>query len=396
MKKTTLFMAALLAGTMFSNQAWAGTGTQDDPYTVAEAQQHQGEGNDAITAWVKGFIVGGVPDDDNKTQEITSNDNVVWGAEGVRATAVLIADSKDVKEYTQCVIVNLKNGSDARKIINLADNPDNLGKEVKVCGTLKNYFKIPGVRDVESQFELEGYEAPDYVFYEPFSSGKGDFNIQDTNLPDDLTHVWTFDDRYGMKASAFKDAAYAAESWLISPTVDLTGVSNATLTFDHAVRNIPGNTGALTLHFSTDYTDDVTTANWTEVDILTWSEEQWAFVAAIVNVPADMQGSANLHFAFKYTSTTSDCNTWEINTVIVDGEKSSGIAGVATDETAFYVSNGVLMLDGVANGTQVEIYNALGARMMTTVFDGAGIPVSDLNSGMYIVRAGKDAKKVMF
>ena len=171
MKKTTLFMAALLAGTMFSSQAWAGTGTQEDPYTVAEAQQNQ----DESTAWVKGFIVGGVPDDNNKTSEITSNDNVVWGAEGVRATAVLIADSKDVKEYTQCVIVNLKNGSDARKIINLADNPDNLGKEVKVCGTLKNYFKIPGVRDVESQFELEGYEAPDYVFYEPFSSGQGDF-----------------------------------------------------------------------------------------------------------------------------------------------------------------------------------------------------------------------------
>lgn len=391
MKKTTLFMAALLAGTMFSSQAWAGTGTQEDPYTVAEAQQNQ----DESTAWVKGFIVGGVPDDNNKTSEITSNDNVVWGAEGVRATAVLIADSKDVKEYTQCVIVNLKNGSDARKIINLADNPDNLGKEVKVCGTLKNYFKIPGVRDVESQFELEGYEAPDYVFYEPFSSGQGDFKTQDTNLPEDLTYVWTFDSQYGMKASAFKDAAHEAESWLISPAVDLTGVSNATLTFDHAVFN-PNNTEALTLHFSTDYADDVTTATWTPVDIPTWSSKKYEFVTATVNVPADMQSSSNLHFAFKYTSTTSDCNTWEIKKVIVDGEAGSGIAGVAADETAFYVSNGVLMLDGVANGTQVEIYNALGARMMTTVFDGTGIAVNDLNPGMYIVRAGKDAKKVMF
>ena len=89
------------------------------------------------------------------------------------------------------------------------------------------------------------------------------------------------------------------------------------------------------------------------------------------------------------------CNV-NLGSVTINGEAGSGIAGVAADETAFYVSNGVLMLDGVANGTQVEIYNALGARMMTTVFDGAGIPVSDLNSGMYIVRAGKDAKKVMF
>ena len=392
MKKTTLFMAAALACFMFNSKALAGTGTQDAPYTVAEAQQNQ----DKSTAWVKGFIVGGIPDDNNQTQKIESNDNVVWGADGVRATAVLIADNADVKDYTQCVVVNLAGGSDARAAINLMDNPGNLGKEVKVYGTLTTYFGIAGVRDVESQFEIEGYEAPDYVFYEPFSSGQGDFKTQDTNLPEDLTYVWTFDSKYGMKANAYKNAAYAAESWLVSPAVDLTGVSNATLTFDHAVRNIPGNTGALTLHFSTDYNGDVTTATWTGTDIPAWSSKEYEFVTATVNVPADMQGSANLHFAFKYTSTTSDCNTWEIKKVIVDGEASSGIAGVDTDETAFYVSNGVLMLDGVANGTQVEIYNALGARMMTTVFDGTGIAVNDLNPGMYIVRAGKNAKKVMF
>ena len=393
MKKTTLFMAAALACFMFNSKALAGTGTQDDPYTVAEAQQNQ----DKSTAWVKGYIVGGIPDDNNQTQKIESNDNVVWGADGVRATAVLIADNADVKEYTQCVIVNLASRSDARAAINLMDNPDNLGKEVKVCGELRAYFGIAGVRDVDSQFEIEGYEAPDYVFYEPFSSGQGDFKTQDTNLPDDLTYVWTFDSKYGMKASAYKNAAYAAESWLVSPAVDLTGVSNATLTFDHAVRNIPGNTGALTLQFSTDYNGDVTTATWTGADIPAWSSEQYEFVTATVNVPADMQSSSNLYFAFKYTSTTSDCNTWEIKKVIVDGETTgSGIAGVDADETAFYVLDGVLMLGGVAEGTQVEIYNALGARMMTTVFDGTGIAVNDLNPGMYIVRAGKDAKKVMF
>ena len=63
---------------------------------------------------------------------------------------------------------------------------------------------------------------------------------------------------------------------------------------------------------------------------------------------------------------------------------------------AFYVHDGLLTIDGADNGTIVEIYNALGTRMLTTVFDGTSIHVADFTPGMYIVRVGKEAQKVMF
>lgn len=403
MKKTTLFMAAALTCFMFNSKALAGTGTQDDPYTVAEAQQNQ----DKSTAWVKGYIVGGIPDDNNQTQKIESNDNVVWGADGVRATAVLIADNADVKEYTQCVVVNLAGGSDARAAINLMNNPDNLGKEVKVCGELRAYFGIAGVRDVADQFEIDGQgstdptEPTDAIFFESFATGQGDFTTYEVKNTKPEGDVWYYNSEYKqMAAGAYVDGTnYETEAWLISPAIDLSNVSTATFTFDHAGKQFGAPTTNLTVQASSNYTEgDVTAATWTELTIPNHlSGETNDFKSAGDMDLAAFCGQANVHIAFKYTSTTTGAGNWYIQNVSVTGETTgSGIAGVDADETAFYVLDGVLMLGGVAEGTQVEIYNALGARMMTTVFDGTGIAVNDLNPGMYIVRAGKDAKKVMF
>lgn len=250
-----------------------------------------------------------------------------------------------------------------------------------------------------SLVEVEGdipQPGPDYIFSEPFTAGQGDFIIQDVVLPEELTYVWTFDSQHGMKASAYKNKAFASESWLVSPAIDLTGTNNVTLTFDHTVRNLPGNTGALTLLFCTNYTDNVTTAAWETVTIPTWPEKGWNFVTATVNVPAAMQGQANVRFAFKYTSTTDDCNTWEVKNVIVDGEKNSGIGSLNTSEASFFVSGGELIVNNVAEGTMVEIYNALGAKVQATVFDGSAINVSNLTNGVYVVRAGNNVQKMMF
>lgn len=249
-----------------------------------------------------------------------------------------------------------------------------------------------------SLVEVEGdipQPGPDYIFSEPFTAGQGDFIIQDVVLPEELTYVWTFDSQHGMKASAYKNKAFASESWLVSPAIDLTGKSNVILSFDHTVYDTQ-NTNALTLLFSTNYADDVTTATWETVTIPTWTEKRWDFVTATVNVPADMQGQTNVRFAFKYTSTADNSNTWEIKNVIVDGEKSSGIGSLNASEASFFVSGGELIVNNVAEGTMVEIYNALGAKVQATVFDGSAINVSNLTNGVYVVRAGNNVQKMMF
>ena len=262
------------------------------------------------------------------------------------------------------------------------------------------------VWDVEMRGEGGTVTPPDptpgeAILDEPFATSQGDFTIEDVTL-DGISYVWSHDNEYEyMKASSFVGgSAHNAESWLISPALDLTGYENVTLSFEHAIGpqgSINVDKATMTLWFSSDYTSGApNTANWTEVEIPTWSTSGWGWVDVTVNVPADMQGKPGIRFAYKYATTTESA-TWEIRNVVVDGDFiSTGMANPTEAPAAFYVHDGLLTIDGADNGTIVEIYNALGTRMLTTVFDGTSIHVADFTPGMYIVRVGKEAQKVMF
>lgn len=131
-----------------------GDGTETNPYNVAAAMANQS----SQTAWVTGYIVGGVKND-NSISSIASNEDVVFGEGGtaVRNTMVLIADDPATTDYAQCLAVNLPNGN-VRSGINIQDNPGNIGRKLTIEGTLRTYFGIPGLRDINSNasFTLDG------------------------------------------------------------------------------------------------------------------------------------------------------------------------------------------------------------------------------------------------
>lgn len=79
------------------------------------------------------------------------------------------------------------------------------------------------------------------------------------------------------------------------------------------------------------------------------------------------------------------------------GEKAgSGFSNPSNELSSFFVQNSELIVKNVEIGTAVEFYNALGAKVQTSVFDGSGIDLSNLSKGIYIVRAGKHVQKIMF
>ena len=131
-----------------------GDGTEANPYNVAAAMSNQS----SQTAWVTGYIVGGVKND-KTISAIDGADDVLFGEGGtsVRNTMVLIADDPAVTDYTQCLAVNLPNGN-VRSQINIQDNPGNIGKQLTIQGTLRTYFGIPGLRDIDpnGSFTLDG------------------------------------------------------------------------------------------------------------------------------------------------------------------------------------------------------------------------------------------------
>ena len=300
-----------------------GSGTADDPYNVAAGISQQS--NEPIV-WVQGYIVGAVK---TGVSAVNNNDEVNWGAPFDLATNVVIADDANCNEITQCIIVNLPAGKPLRTQVNLVDNPGNLGKRLAVYGKLRTYFGQAGLRDsggTENDFVLEGGDTPtppepptpgEGIFSETFANGQGDFTIQDVELAG-LSYVWNYMTSYHcMKANGYYQGAHATESWLVSPQIDLTNVSNATLKFDHAVAFASAE-GSFFVMASTNYAGDVTTATWTELNIGSWPEpnSSWVFEGA----SADMSSFAgqNVTIAFKYTSTTDVCPAWEVKNVVVE------------------------------------------------------------------------------
>lgn len=296
-----------------------GSGTADDPYNVAAGIGLQSE---EPIAWVHGYIVGAVK---SGLSSVTGNADINWSAPFDLATNVVIADDASCNEISQCIIVNLPAGKPLRTQVNLMDNPDNLGKHLAVNGKLRRYFNQAGLRDsggTENDFVLEGGVTPPptpgtTIFSETFASGQGEFTIEDVMLPQELTYVWQHDGNYScMKASAYVNQAYAAESWLVSPVIDLSNASAATLKFDQAV-NYASPDGALSVMISTDYDGNVFLSTWTELSLSQWpAGNNWTFI----NSTADLNQylGQRVTIAFKYTSNFNASATWEVKNFVVE------------------------------------------------------------------------------
>ena len=294
-----------------------GSGTAADPYNVAAGIGLQSE---EPIAWVHGYIVGAVK---SGLSSVSGNSDINWSAPFDLATNVVIADDVTCREISQCIIVNLPAGKPLRTLVNLMDNPDNLGKHLAVNGKLRKYFGQAGLRDsngTNEDFVLEGVTPPSpgtEIFSESFATGQGAFTIQDVVLPSELTYIWQYASNYScMKASAFVGQAYAAESWLISPAIDLSGVSSAKLSFSQAV-NYASPNGVLSVMISTNYNDNITTATWTELSLDQWpAGNNWTFITSTADLTPYIGQTVNI--AFKYTSTTSASATWEVKDFVVE------------------------------------------------------------------------------
>lgn len=152
-------------------------------------------------------------------------------------------------------------------------------------------------------------------FEEPFSKSQGAFTIENITLPQGSSYVWSFDSRYGMKASSYVGGkSLASEALLVSPEIDLTDAEDAAMTFDHALNQLK--TGKIDEHIAL-LVKKVADADWTRVEIPTKpAGSNWNFVSSGKIDLADYLGS-KIQIAFRYTSTTSCAPTWEIKNVSI-------------------------------------------------------------------------------
>ncbi len=123
---------------------------------------------------------------------------------------------------------------------------------------------------------------------------------------------------YAVIKNYIDGAFMACETWLISPSIDLTAGESPTLSFDNAY-NYVGPT--LQLMISTDYdgaSNPAEQGTWTAVAFTKSDLGGFVWVNSGA-IPLGAFIGTNVHIAFKYTGTASSGSTWEVENIAVRG-----------------------------------------------------------------------------
>lgn len=323
MKKFLLSLAVLLG---FA-PAFAGTGTEADPYTVADILAMNLDNTNIASAYVKGYIVGSL-----KNGSFTAS-NASFTAEGAVASNIMIADDASCTDFNLVAAVQLVSKSDIRTSLNLIDNPGNLGKQLTIAGQVIKYCGHMGVK-APTAFTLGegGGTTPDDpvtppvagpLFSETFGAGMGDFTTENVTLPEGLSYIFKADTQFGyIKASAYASGKnYASEAYLVSPVFDATKASKLTAKFDQALNFFASIDAAKT---EATIVARVEGGEWQTLTIPTYPEKTgWTFVNTGDIDLAAFDGK-KFQIAFRYTSTDTKAGTWEIKNFEINGEGTLG------------------------------------------------------------------------
>jgi len=123
---------------------------------------------------------------------------------------------------------------------------------------------------------------------------------------------------YYAMMNGYSGTNHANEDWLISPIISLAGLVEANLSFDSDVRY---NGSPLKLYITDNYSNDPASTSWTELSA-NWDTNSGGF-GFVNSGKIDLSSflGKDVRIAFKYVSTTSAANTWEIDNFLIKGKK---------------------------------------------------------------------------
>ncbi len=211
---------------------------------------------------------------------------------------------------------------------------DSVNHVFHINGKIENGTGGNTGNDDENKIELpDGYKLK---LFEDFEDGKYLFTPVNKvgNFP------WIFEYQCGEVTSYDDDdVAHAAESWMISETLDFSNDSIAKITFDYVIRNCATDkvTEYNQLLISKDYTGTITGAKWEVLDFdAKQNEDNWERTTTNeIVIPAAYMGCNNVVIAFKYIGTEERTGTFEVDNVTViaaEGANDSSTEGGDTED----------------------------------------------------------------
>ena len=170
--------------------------------------------------------------------------------------------------------------------------------------------------------------------YNDLSTSMGKFIIKDVIMPEAMAKenkaIWTWNSSNWAQAKAYYNRKnLEAESYLVSPIIDLTKATKPELTFEHsgmyfADNNDKGAQAKLCVRTEGGKWQEQTIKNW-----FPGVNKDWTFVADTLDLTA-FKGQ-KIQIGFRYISTTAGSPTWEIKNLSVKETASAPVPeGIAT------------------------------------------------------------------
>ena len=309
-----------------------GSGTKDAPYSVTAAKNAYVEGS-TKAAWVVGYIVGGV-------DGMSISENAVFSASTATASNLLISDNPNATSVSECIPVQLPAGA-VRTALNLVDNPGNLGKKVKLNGSIEKYFGVAGFKTV-TEYEIEGgassggNDTP--VSSDPVTSLNEGFN---TSIPASWTKkVVSGSSSHGPQEwfyKSYNSNGYASmtgytsdgsgvppfDSWLITPALNVKDATNKVLSFITQVNGYGNTTSVFEAYAMT--TNDPATATITKLNPVIATAPASGYSEWVNSGDLDLSAFGDVvYVGFRFYA-TADANyaTWCVDDVKF-GDTTSG------------------------------------------------------------------------
>ncbi len=236
-----------------------------------------------------------------------------------------------------------------------------------------------------------------FSFSETFAESLGKF----TSANVVGSQNWGWRAVYGAVISGFQNSvANPNEDWLISPSLDLSGNSAASLSFEHAINYAVTSNDILqnhTLWITDNYNESlVTTSSWTQLNIGTMPiGNNWTFVnSGNINIPNNMLKN-NVRIAFKYLSNNSVATTWEIRNLNVTGQcNETQVNSTFSEENSliYTVNRSIKIENKIA--VPVAIYDITG-RILYSTNSTHHAEFITTQQGIYLVRCGNAVGKVV-
>ena len=169
--------------------------------------------------------------------------------------------------------------------------------------------------NIEYTYTLVVERRLDTIFDNNLINNQGDFTIEDIKLGDGLENAWTTNS-YGMTANGYVSSkAHEADSWLISPVIDLRYASETTLSFEHGVQYF---TDIETAKTETSFNIREENGDWETVTI-PYPETLGNNAVSTGAISLAQYEGKKIQLGFHYTSGATKSGRWQIKNVLIQG-----------------------------------------------------------------------------